>query len=81
MAIKRITLSVPDEVAQRVKKAAGSTPVSAWVSALIERHLDELELEQRWRDFYSDVAPTRDHVRSAEQTLGRLAKPRRRRAA
>ena len=29
MSIKRITISVPDEVANRIKKAAGDIPVSA----------------------------------------------------
>ncbi|MBK8593320.1 MAG: hypothetical protein IPN77_30250 [Sandaracinaceae bacterium] len=36
MTIKRITISVPSEVAARIKKAAGKTPVSAWVTGVIE---------------------------------------------
>jgi len=44
MTIRRITISVPDEVARRVKKAAGSASVSAWVTGLIEEHLEEREL-------------------------------------
>jgi hypothetical protein len=81
MAIKRITLSVPEEVVARVKRAAGTTPISAWVSQLIEQYLDEAELEERWREFVRDVAPTRDDSHRAEATLKRLMKPRRKRAA
>jgi hypothetical protein len=81
MAIRRITLSVPERLAARVKKAAGVTPVSAWVSQLIEDHLDDVELEQRWREFYRDVSPTRDDVRRAKTILTRFGKPSRRRRA
>ena len=66
MAIRRITLSVPEQIVARVKKAAGSTPVAAWVSQLIEHHLDEAELEQRWQEFVRDVAPTRQDTQRAE---------------
>jgi hypothetical protein len=81
MAIRRITLSVPERVAVRIKNAAGATPVSAWVTQLIEDHLDDLELERRWREFYRDVAPTREDARRAEAKFKRLVGPARRRRA
>jgi hypothetical protein len=81
MAIRRITLSVPEQVANRLKKAAGTTPVSTWVTQLIEEHLDDADLELRWREFYRDVAPTREDSRRAAEKLKRLVRPARRRGA
>lgn len=81
MSIRRITLSVPEKVAVRIKKAAGAVPVSAWVTQLIEEHLDDVELERRWQEFYRDVAPTREDSRRAEAKLKRLMSPTRRRGA
>ena len=52
MPARRITVSVPESVAQRLKKAAGKTPVSTWLTGLIEDHLDERELEGKWEAFY-----------------------------
>lgn len=81
MAIKRITISVPEGVASRIKKAAGGAPVSAWVTGLIEEHLDEAELKQRWQEFYRDVNPSRKAVRRADALFARLTKPKRRKGA
>jgi hypothetical protein len=46
MSIRRITISVPVEVAARIRKAAGKTPVSAWVTGVVEDRLDDAELEK-----------------------------------
>jgi hypothetical protein len=74
MSIKRITISVSSDVAGRIRKAAGKTPVSAWVSEVIEERLNDAELEQQWQQFYQDVNPSRQDVRRAETTLKRLTK-------
>ena len=81
MGIKRITISVPAEVAARIKKAAGGTPISAWVTDRIEEHLEDAELDRMWTEFYEDVAPTREDTRAAAAIFKRLAKPPRRRGA
>ena len=81
MAIKRITISVPEEVAKRIEKAAGKAPVSAWLTELVDEHLNDAELERQWADFVRDVAPTAADVRRAEAMLGRLVKPPRKRGA
>ncbi len=81
MAIRRITISVPRETAGRIKKAAGETPVSSWVTGLIEEHLDEGELERKWQEFYEAVSPSRKDVKRAEAVHQRLTKARRRRGA
>jgi hypothetical protein len=78
MAIRRITISVPEQTANRIKKAAGPTPVSSWVTDLIEEHLDEAELERKWQEFYAAVKPARKDVKRAEVLHERLTKPQRR---
>jgi hypothetical protein len=81
MAIKRITISVPEAVAERIRKAAGSAPVSTWVTDIIEERLDDAVLEGEWERFYRDVAPSPAAERRAESLFKRLTKRRRRRAA
>jgi len=81
MSIRRITVSVPEEVATRIKKAAGATPVSAWLTDLIEQHLDDAELERQWQAFYRAVSPSRRDIQRAEAMFNRLTKPPRRRRA
>jgi hypothetical protein len=81
MTIRRITISVSEEVAGRIKKAAGATPVSTWVTDVIEERLDDAELERRWQEFCRDVDPTRQDIRRAESMLQRLTKRGKRRGA
>jgi hypothetical protein len=81
MSIRRITISVPVEVAARIKKAAGKTPVSAWVTGVLEDRLDDAEFEKMWEEFYRSVRPRREDVRRADAILRRLLKPPRRERA
>jgi hypothetical protein len=82
MAIKRITLSVPEEVANQIKKAAGATPVSQWVTNLVEEHLDDAELERLWQEFCREVRPGPADGKRARAIFNRLTgQPRRKRAA
>ncbi len=81
MAIRRITISVPEDVAKRIKKAAGQTPVSSWVTELIEEHLDDAELERKWKDFYESVAPARKDKERASALHARLTRSHRRSVA
>lgn len=75
MPIERVTLSVPREVAARLKRAAGTKPVSAWVTALIEAHLDQAELETQFREFCEEHVATKAERTKAETILARLRKP------
>ena len=79
MAIKRITISVPEAVAVRIKRAAAGAPLSAWVTRLIEERLDDAELERNWLDFYESVKPSKKDVTRSEVLFERLTKSRRRR--
>lgn len=72
MSIRRITISVPAQVAGRIKKAAGQKPVSTWVTDLIEEHLDDSELERQWAAFCNDVKPTQRDVQKADALFKRL---------
>jgi hypothetical protein len=81
MSIRRITISVPAATAARIKRAAGHTPVSAWVTGLIEERLDDLELDRLWHDFYRSVAPRRTDARRAGALFKRLTRPAGRKSA
>lgn len=81
MSIKRITISVSNDVARNIKKAAGATPVSTWVADVIEEHLNDAELEQQWQEFYCDVNPSRKDRTRAEEILRRMTKRTVRRGA
>jgi hypothetical protein len=81
MQLRRITISVPGEVAARIKKAAGAGSVSAWVTDVIEERLDGVALERLWEEFYRTVRPRREDVRRANAMFKRLTKPSRRKRA
>lgn len=81
MSIRRITISVPDKTAARIKKAAGTKPVSAWVAGVIEEHLEDAELERLWQEFYRSVRPREHDIRRANAIFKRLTKASRRERA
>jgi hypothetical protein len=82
MAIERITISVPKETAAKIRKAAGDQPVSAWLTNLVEEHLEDDELERLWQEFVRDVGPpTAAEKKRVDGIMKRITKPRRRRRA
>jgi hypothetical protein len=74
MPLKRITISVSNDIAKAIKRAAGSTPVSSWVANVIVDHLNDAELERQWEQFYRDVNPSRAAQRKADAVFRRLTK-------
>lgn len=72
MSITRITISVPEKIAKRIKRAAGNVPVSTWVTERLEEHLEQTKLDQLFEQFYRDVNPSRDSVREADAIFERL---------
>jgi len=72
MTIKRITLSVPEELADKIKQAAGEKPVSAWVTEKIEHELNDAELERQWIEFYNSLNPSAADTAWVESALHRL---------
>lgn len=81
MAIRRITISVPEDVARRIKQAAGDTPVSGWVTTVVDERLNDEEMNRRWAAFCRDVAPGRSDRRRADAMFDRLTRGVRRRGA
>jgi hypothetical protein len=81
MAIRRITISVPEETAKRIKEAAGQTAVSSWVTDVIEERLGDAELDRKWQDFYEAVNPSAKDRKKARTVHARLVKVRGRRGA
>lgn len=81
MSIRRITISVPADIAARIKKAAGRTSVSAWVAGVIEDRLDDAELERLWDEFYASVRPRGTDIKRADAMFKRLTKPPRSKSA
>ncbi|HEX4514948.1 MAG TPA: hypothetical protein VGH87_12145 [Polyangiaceae bacterium] len=77
MTIRRITISVPEAVARKIKRAAGREPVSSWLTEVIEEHLDVRELERAWALFCRDVKPTRADAKRADAMFARLTKRKR----
>jgi len=74
MSTRRITISVPQAVAGRIKRAAGKQPVSAWVRAAIEERLEDAKLERQWEAFCRDVRPGRADTRRADAVFRRLTR-------
>ncbi len=81
MPIKRVTISMPEKLARRLKKAAGKEPVSAWLTKLVEERLDDAELERLWEEHYAGLELTQGEIRRGDELFKRLTKPRGRRAA
>lgn len=64
MSIKRITISVPEELVDRIKAAAGDEPVSTWVTELVEQELDHEEADRLWEEFMAEVGPIPDEAQA-----------------
>lgn len=59
MPTKRITISLPDETATRIKQAAGrERSVSEWVAGAVARSLEEEDLRRRFLEFCDAVSAT-----------------------
>ncbi|MBI1946404.1 MAG: hypothetical protein HYS27_11945 [Deltaproteobacteria bacterium] len=81
MSITRITISVPEQIAKRIKRAAGKVPVSTWVTEKLEEQLRQEELDALFEEFYLDVNPSPASVREADAAFERLTGRRPRRGA
>ena len=83
MAAVRITLSVPDELAARIKKAAGEGTVSGWVTHVIEDYLaEDAELERRFDEWLEAQPPADEETkRRVDEVLEKALGIRRERGA
>jgi Arc/MetJ-type ribon-helix-helix transcriptional regulator len=79
MATKRITVSVPAEVATRIKRAAGqSRSVSEWVTNAVTRTLEEEDLARRFLEFCDGVKASASEDKRAKESFDRIAQRTRR---
>ncbi len=77
MAAVRITLSVPDELADRIKEAAGDGTVSGWVVKVIEEYLAEDEELERQFVAWLEAHPIDEEIRrEVREKLDKLLGPR-----
>lgn len=81
MTITRVTISMPKELAAKVKKAAGKKPVSAWLTEMVQDRLGEQDLERVWNEYFAEMTFTKRETRDARDRLDRLTKRKRKRAA
>ncbi len=73
MAAVRITLSVPDELAARIKAAAGEGTVSGWVVKVIEEYFEEdAELERQFDEWLAADPPDEEARRWARDLIARV---------
>ena len=74
MSIRRITISLPESVAGRIKRAARSKPVSTWVTDVIQAHLDDAEMERQWQAFCGDIGLSPQDERRGDRLFDRLTR-------
>lgn len=69
MASQRITISVPREIAQRVRRAAGGGSLSEWVAKSVTRTLEEEDLERKFLEFCDQRRATRADQRWVDKAF------------
>jgi hypothetical protein len=75
MSVRRMTVSLPEDTARRLKSAARGRSVSALLAELVDETLDQRELETQWRQLYNQVAPSLAASQKAERILSALIAP------
>lgn len=77
MSTQRITVSVPTDIAIRVKRAARRTgSVSEWVTSAVTRALDEEDLKRRFLEFCDAVKSDPADERRAKVSFDRITRGR-----
>jgi Arc/MetJ-type ribon-helix-helix transcriptional regulator len=84
----RITVSLPIEIAKRIRVAAGkSHSVSEWVAGAVERTLEEEDVKRRFVNWCEQTKASEEDERRVAHALDRIRKgkapvrPGRKRAA
>lgn len=82
MATVRITLSVPEELAGRIKTAAGDGTVSGWVVKVIEEYLaEEVLLERQFDEWLEEHPVDEETMRYVDEMMEKALGSRRDRGA
>ncbi len=69
--MKRITVSLPDELVERLKRVAGEGQVSSYVAAALAEYLQRESLDQILADWEAETPTTEEMRRQAEAELER----------
>jgi hypothetical protein len=72
VGIKRVTVSLPEDLADRVTAAAGERSVSAYIAAVLGAHLETSQVDDLWRAYVSDVGVTASDIAAADEILDAL---------
>jgi Arc/MetJ-type ribon-helix-helix transcriptional regulator len=67
--MKRITVSLPDELVERIKRVAGEGHVSSYVAAALTEYLERETLDQILSDWQAEMPTTEEMRRQAEAEL------------
>ena len=72
MTTKRVTVSLPAELAARVTAAAAGRSVSAYVAEVLGERLDSSDLDEAWRAYVADVGVSDSDIAAADAVLDGL---------
>lgn len=72
MATRRVTVSLPEELAEKLKEQAGDRSVSALVTDILEERLERRELDRLWADYLRDVGASESDLAEADGILNDL---------
>jgi predicted transcriptional regulator len=67
--MKRITVSLPDELVERMKRVAGEGQVSSYVAEALAEYLERETLDQILADWEAETPITEEMRRHAEAEL------------
>jgi Arc/MetJ-type ribon-helix-helix transcriptional regulator len=67
--MKRITVSLPDQLVERIKRVAGEGQVSSYVAAALAEYLERETLDQILSDWQAETPITEEMRRQAEAEL------------
>jgi Arc/MetJ-type ribon-helix-helix transcriptional regulator len=67
--MKRITVSLPDQLVERLKRVAAEGQVSSYVAAALAEHLQRETLDQILADWEAETPTTEEMRRQAEVEL------------
>jgi Arc/MetJ-type ribon-helix-helix transcriptional regulator len=70
--MKRITVSLPDELVERIKRVAGEGQVSAYVAAALAEYQERETLDQIMADWEAETPTTEDVRRQVEAEFDRI---------
>ena len=64
--MKRITVSLPDELVDKVQHVAGEGQVSSYVAAALTEYLERESLDQILADWQAETPTTEEHRRQVQ---------------